>query len=81
MTKQQWIKGEVMKWLEKMKENSKYDNTIHSQKSWVLSHWLTKTFEGISLKQAKELLYECEKEMYSAEESTMTKTSEQDDSD
>ena len=36
LTKQDWIKGEVIKWVTKMKEDLRYDEATHSQKAWVL---------------------------------------------
>ena len=51
-----------------MKQNEKYDNSYHSGKSKVLSKWLLKTFTGVSIHDAKRMLYDCEGTMDETEE-------------
>ena len=83
LTKEEWIKGEVSKWVEILKDTPKYDNTPHSEKAWVLSFWLNKTFKGITIKYAKELLYDCETNIDNREElkrnENLDETSDSDD--
>ena len=63
MTKQEWMKGEVNKWVTRMKEDINYDETIHSRKAFLLYNWMKKTFNSISMKNVKQLLYDCESEL------------------
>ena len=60
MSRDEWKKNEVLKWMNEMKNNSKYDHSYHSVKTGVLLFWLRKTFKSTSHKEAKQFLYECE---------------------
>ena len=60
LTKQEWMKGEVNKWVTRMKEDINYNETIHSRKALLLNNWMRKTFNSISMKNVKQLLYDCE---------------------
>ena len=60
LTKPEWIRQEVKRWIDEMKTNDKYDNSFHSVKSHVLLMWLRKTFNKVTMEESKKMLYDGE---------------------
>ena len=63
MSKDEWIKGEIKKWANNLKQSEKYETTPFSERCVCLKNWLQKTFPKTSRVFMKETLMDIEKEM------------------
>ena len=60
LSKGDWVKFQCKKWIDDMKQSEKYDASYFGVKVDCLKGWLVKTFDNVSLKLVKDILYELE---------------------